>query len=205
MVSDTIAGNLLPSAPVERLQVWLAEAAEHPEIKEPTAMALATASADAMPSVRIVLLKEWDARGATFFTNNESQKGRELIENPQASLCFHWMPLQRQVRLSGKVVQVTAEESDAYFASRSRGSQIGAWASLQSRPLESREILVDRIAAVEARYEGREVPRPAYWGGWRLMPQRIEFWQEREFRLHEREVHYRDPLSGQWQHQWLNP
>lgn len=182
--------------PVEKFHAWFAEAKAHPHIAEPTAMSLATATPQAAPSVRIVLLKEADADGFVFYTNAEGRKGRELAANPHAALCFYWMPLMRQIRVEGRVVEVSTEESDAYFASRHRESQIGAWASLQSRPVDIRETLESRIAQFTAKFEGQIIPRPDYWRGFRLIPTRIEFWAERPFRLHDREIYEPDGKGG---------
>lgn len=169
---------------------WFAEAlAAEPDL--PTAMAIATADAEGRPSVRMVLLKAHD-RGFVFYTNLESLKASELAANPHAALLFHWKSLRRQVRIEGPVQPVTEAEADAYFASRARDSQLGAWASDQSRPLDSRATFEARFAAVQARYEGREVPRPANWSGFRILPERMEFWQERPYRLHERRLFTRD-------------
>lgn len=183
--------------PVERFHAWFAEAKAHPHIAEPTAMSLATATPQAAPSVRIVLLKEADERGFVFYTNAEGRKGRELAANAQAALCFYWMPLMRQVRVEGRVVDVSREESDEYFAHRHRESQIGAWASLQSRLLDRRETLERRIVDTTEKFAGQTIPRPDYWHGYRLIPSRIEFWAERPFRLHDREV-YEPDGSGGW-------
>ncbi|MDH5673170.1 MAG: pyridoxamine 5'-phosphate oxidase [Myxococcales bacterium] len=162
------------------------ERAQHCGLSEPAAMTVATADASGMPSARMMLLKGFDAEGFVFYTNLGSQKARELRENPQAALCFHWMPLERQVRVQGRVRQVDAAEADAYFASRPRKSRIGAWASKQSQPLEGRFELEARVARFAARYAVGEVPRPEFWSGFRLRPQSIEFWEQRGFRLHER-------------------
>jgi pyridoxamine 5'-phosphate oxidase len=171
--------------PFALFALWF-EDAERSEPNDPNAMALATATASGLPSVRIVLLKGHDARGFVFYTNTQSRKGEELAANPAASLCFHWKSLRRQIRIDGRVTPVTAEEADAYFASRPRDSRIGAWASDQSRPLESRAGLEARIAHYDARFAGDAVPRPAHWSGYRLAPARFEFWHDRPFRLHDR-------------------
>ncbi len=173
------------AAPIALFGEWL-KAAEASEPNDPTAMALATVDGDGLPDVRMVLLKGFDAAGFTFFTNFESAKGRELLANPKAALCFHWKSLRKQVRLRGPVTEVSTAEADAYFASRQRGSRIGAWASQQSRPLESRFALEKAVAAYTARYAIGEIPRPAYWSGFRLTPQEIEFWSDGAFRLHDR-------------------
>jgi pyridoxamine 5'-phosphate oxidase len=159
---------------------------------EPAAVALATASADGKPSARVVLLKEFDERGFVFYTNLESKKGKELKANPYAALCFYFPPLYQQVRVEGRVEQVSDAEADAYFAARPRGSQIGAWASKQSAPLASREQLEAEFKIVEEKFAGRELPRPAFWSGLRLIPERIEFWESRENRLHDRTVYSRE-------------
>src|SRR5215213_11263289 len=164
-------------------------------IPEPTAFALATVGADGRPSVRIVLLKDVDEHGFVFYTNYESRKGRELLATRRAALCFHWMPLEVQVRVEGEVTTVTDEEADAYFASRPRGSQIGAWASTQSRTLARREDLEARVKQYEREYEGKSVTRPKHWSGFRVSPDRMEFWKGMPSRLHEREVFHRDGTS----------
>jgi pyridoxamine 5'-phosphate oxidase len=181
---------------------WLAEARAG-EPNDPEAMALATADSEGRPSARMVLLKARDSRGFTFHTNLESRKGSEIAANPHAALLFHWKSLRRQVRIEGTVEQVTEEEGDAYFATRSRGSQLSAWASDQSRPLESRAEFEARYAEATASFEGRDVPRPPHWTGLRVVPERIEFWNDREFRMHERRLFTRDG-SG-WREGLLYP
>lgn len=174
---------------------------------EPSAMTVATASLEGRPSARTVLLKAFDERGFVFYTHVESPKGRDLQANPQAALLFLWRRLREagvQVRIEGEVQQTSAAESDAYFASRPRESQIGAWASMQSRSLSSREEFEQRIAKVESGFEGREVPRPEGWGGFRVVPQRIEFWYGAKFRLHERWRYDRD-AAGAWSKRMLYP
>ena len=174
---------------------------------EPNAMTLATASLEARPSARTVLLKSFDERGFVFYTHLESPKGRDLQGNPQAALLFLWRRLREagiQVRIEGEVQQVSAAESDTYFASRPRQSQIGAWASMQSRTLSSREEFEQRMAKVESGFEGREVPRPEGWGGFRVVPQRFEFWYGAQFRLHERWRYERD-AAGAWSKRMLFP
>jgi pyridoxamine 5'-phosphate oxidase len=181
---------------------WLAEA-RSAEPNDPTAMALATADAAGRPSVRMVLMKGHDARGFVFYTNFDSRKGAELAANPRAGQLFHWKSLRRQVRVEGPVEPVDDAEADAYFATRSRDSQLGAWASDQSRPLDSREAFEARYEAVRARFEGGEVPRPPRWSGWRVVPETIEFWSDRPHRLHERRLFTRE--RGGWREGLLYP
>ena len=172
--------------------VALLDRAREAGLPEPTAMALATADAQGRPSVRMVLLKGVDRDGFVFYTNLESRKAAELAANPRAALCFHWAPLEAQVRIEGRVTRTTDSEADAYFASRPHGSQIGAWASKQSRPLPERQELEERIIEFEAKFAGRAVPRPSFWSGFRVVPERIEFWSGQPSRLHEREVYLAD-------------
>jgi pyridoxamine 5'-phosphate oxidase len=167
------------------------------------AVTLATSTRDGRPSARIVLLRGVDARGCVFFTNYESQKAQELEENPQAALCGYWPWLDEQVRIEGRVERVSAAESDQYFAGRERGSQIGAWASAQSRPLGSRAELERRYHEIDERYAGQPVPRPPNWGGYRLVPDRIEFWRAGTYRLHDRQVYVRH--DGAWRRETLYP
>jgi pyridoxamine 5'-phosphate oxidase len=190
--------------PFALFQEWFADARQHAGIAEPTAMTLATATADGKPSARIVLLKQADDGGFVFFTNYEGRKSHELMANPEAALCFYWMPLERQIRIEGRVEKTSATESDAYFASRTRGKQIGAWASLQSQPLDDRHTLEARYQEIEARFAGQSVPRPPYWGGWRLVPRRVEFWHQGDFRLHDRWVFTRG-ADGDWTKHYLYP
>jgi len=171
--------------PLQQLASWL-EDAQAAALTQPDAMTLATASADGVPSARMVLLRGLDDRGAVFYTNAASRKGRELLENPRAALVFHWEPLGRQVRLEGHVERVDDEESDAYFASRPLPSRLGAWASDQSRPIESREALMASYAEAAARFGDGPVPRPPHWYGFRLVPDAVEFWEHGAHRLHDR-------------------
>ena len=175
------------------------------EPHDPTAAALATAGEDGRPSVRMVLVKSADEQGFPFFTNYGSRKAAEVDANPVAALCFHWPAEERQVRVEGRIERLGAEDSDRYFALRPRGSRIGAWASEQSRVLPSREEFHRRVAELETRFEGGEVPRPPFWGGYLLRPLRIEFWQGRESRLHERDLYERDALYGDWRYSLLYP
>jgi pyridoxamine 5'-phosphate oxidase len=183
--------------PLRLWQAWFDEAAKS-EPRDPNAMSLATADADGMPDVRTVLLKGVDERGFVFYTNTESQKGQELAANPRAALLFYWKSLNRQVRIRGPVERVTAEEADAYFATRPKGAQIGAWASQQSRPLESRLAFEKAVALHGAKYALGTVPRPPHWSGYRIVPMKMEFWHDRPFRLHDRIEFRRADLGEAW-------
>jgi pyridoxamine 5'-phosphate oxidase len=188
--------------PIAEFRELLAKARQR-EAGDATACALATADADGRPAARMVLLKQVDEEGFVFYTNYSSRKARELEANPRAALCFYWSSLDRQVRVEGPVKRLPAAESDAYFSSRPRGSRIAAWASKQTEPLASRAELVARVARTEARFLGREVPRPEFWGGYRLVPERIEIWHNQLHRLHDRFV-YRRGRDG-WERHRLYP
>jgi pyridoxamine 5'-phosphate oxidase len=190
--------------PFVLFKLWLEEA-RATEINDPEAMTLATVDADGLPDARMVLCKGADARGVVFYTNIESAKGRELNGQPRAAALFHWKSLRRQARFRGAVSEVTASESDAYFASRPRGSQIGAWASAQSRPLASRADLEAAVQAYEREFASTEVPRPEYWRGYRLTPVEIEFWRDRPSRLHERIMFTRSTPTSAWGRRLLYP
>ena len=188
--------------PIEQFRRWFDEALAA-DLHEPNAMTVATATPEARPSARIVLLKGFDERGFVFYTSYEGRKSGELETNPYAALVFYWGELERQVRIEGRVSRVSEEESDAYFEGRPRGSQLGAWVSEQSRPVEDRGALEERLRELEAEYDGREVPRPPFWGGYRVEPETIEFWQGRENRLHDR-LRYRRSDEG-WKVERLQP
>jgi len=188
--------------PIALFETWLAEAGQT-EPNDPHAMSVATVDEDGLPDVRIVLLKGLDEHGFVFYTNSESAKGQQLQGQGKAALCFHWKSQKRQVRVRGAVQPVSAAESDAYFASRARGSRIGAWASDQSRPVADREALMAKTAEVQARFDNKDVPRPAHWYGWRVTPESIEFWQDGAFRLHDRII-FRTSDSG-WSKTRLYP
>ena len=192
----------LQKDPIARFRQWLRKATQK-EINDPDALSLATATPDGQPSVRMVLLKAVDERGFLFYTHLESRKGKELLANARAALCFHWKTLRRQVRVEGRTELISPAESDAYFASRSRLSQLGAWASQQSRPLSGFRELERRVAEAGARHALGPVPRPPYWSGVRVVPDSIEFWRDRPFRLHKRLVYHRQGES--WWTECLSP
>lgn len=199
------ADRVPPTDPIVHFRALLDEVKrlDRACVPEPTAMTLATVDDAGRPSARIVLLKDVDERGFVFYTNYESRKGAELLAHPWAALCFHWQPLERQVRVEGRVEQVSAAEADAYFASRHRMSRIGAWASRQSATLDSDATLEARVHEVEARFGDGDVPRPPHWSGFRVVPSRIEFWRGRPYRLHERLLYER--MNGAWQVRRLFP
>lgn len=204
------AGDFVEAAePFDLFEGWFEEAKTH-EINDPNAMALATVDRDGLPNVRMVLLKGLDGpgrpdRGFLFYTNFESAKGREILASGKAALCFHWKSLRRQVRVRGAVAEVSGAEADEYFATRPRGSRLGAWASQQSRPLESRFALEKAVAQYTARYALGEIPRPDYWSGFRIVPLEIEFWHDRPFRLHDRVVFRRSAADQAWSKARLYP
>ena len=202
----TMAGLLekdLAKNPFRQFEKWFQEA-EAAKVLEPNAMTLATTGRDGRPAARIVLLKACDGRGFVFYTNYESRKGRELDANPHATLLFAWLPMERQITVEGTVTRVTREESEAYFHSRPRQSQLGAWASPQSTAIAGRAVIEESYRVVEKKYEGREVPLPPNWGGFRVIPETVEFWQGRRSRLHDR-LRYRREAGGDWVVERLAP
>ena len=189
--------------PFEIFDTWF-DLAKESELDDPNAMCLATVSKDGKPSARMVLLKEHDDRGFVFYTNKESRKGTELLATQSAALCFHWKSLHRQIRIEGQIEEVSAAQADAYYNSRHRGSRIGAWSSLQSQPLDSRDTLAKRVADFEEKFKDQEdIPRPPHWTGFRVKPEMIEFWDDGEYRLHDRFVF--EKLGETWQVQRLYP
>jgi len=196
---------LIQPDPIERFRsvYALAEKLDRTCVPEPNAMSLATIDGSGQPSVRIVLLKGIDERGFVFYTNYEGRKGRELLAQPKAALCFYWAPLDTQIRVEGSVAEVADSEADGYFATRERRSQIGAWASRQSRPIETPTALDARVAEYEKKFAGRDVPRPEFWSGFRIVPDRVEFWKGKPSRLHERHLYTRD--GDGWRIETLYP
>lgn len=204
-MTGLISGDFVESSdPFALFADWFAEA-KAAEPNDPNAMALATVDATGLPDVRVVLLKQADERGFVFYTNEESAKGGELASTPKAALVLHWKSIRRQVRVRGAVVRVTDAEADAYFASRSRDSRIAAAASDQSRPLDSRKTFEARVAELQKQFEGKDVPRPAHWGGYRIVPSEIEFWQDRAHRMHDRVRFTRKDTNSQWTKARLYP
>lgn len=197
------SGETASNDPFALFDQWYAEARAS-ELNDSNAMALATADAQGRPSVRMVLLKGHGPDGFVFYTNFEGRKAGDILANPHVALLFHWKSLRRQIRIEGSVSRVDDATADAYFASRSRDSQLGAWASDQSRPLADRQIFLDRFEEVRQRYEGKDVPRPPHWSGFRVTPERMEFWADRAFRLHERSLYLPDGTGG-WRSTMLFP
>ena len=192
----------LEGNPIELFGKWYDEALDRDD-NEPSAVVLATATKEGVPSARVMLLKGFDERGFRVFTNLTGRKGHELLDNPKAALCFYWDKLNRQVRIEGDVERVTGHEADEYFASRSRTSQIGAWASKQSRPMENSDDLQNRVDELTKEFEGGGVPRPPFWDGFRVIPKAIEFWEKRDFRLHKRTVYTKE--NGGWEIETIYP
>lgn len=198
-----ISRETVAADPYEQFRQWWGHAQEQSDMQEPTGMCLSTASAEGRPSSRIVLLKHWDRRGFVFYTNYASRKSRELHDNPFAALLFWWDRLRRQIRVEGRVERVPERESDAYFASRPRGSQLGAWASQQSRPLDSRETLARRVEELDEEFGNGPIPRPPHWGGFRLVPDYLEFWDDGAHRLHDRIIY--EKQGQEWRTDRLFP
>jgi pyridoxamine 5'-phosphate oxidase len=188
--------------PFDLFGTWLKEA-EASEPNDPNAMILATTTPAGQPSARAVLLRGWDAHGFVFYTNLESRKSVEIKANPNVALLFYWKTLHRQIRIEGSVSPVADAQADAYYAGRPRGSRLGAWASAQSRPLPNRQVFEDRLAEMEVKFPGEDIPRPPFWSGWRVTPVRFEFWQDRQYRLHDRDIFARTETG--WSTQKLYP
>lgn len=195
--------NKQHDTPFALFDAWFNEAKNHPEVADHTAMTLASATPQGVPSARIVLLKAHDTRGFCFFTNMTSRKGKELNNNPHAALCFYWPVLGKQIRIEGKIEKISQKEGDDYFASRARGSQIGAWASKQSLVMEHDMALVDRIKEITEQFKGETIPRPPFWSGYRVIPSYIEFWKDQPHRLHIRIVYQKE--NGTWNVEKLYP
>ena len=203
-IEEKLVFNPSTDDPFELFNQWYDDASKS-EINDPNAMSLATVGENSMPSVRIVLLKSHNRNGFVFYTNLKSRKGTELSEHPHAAIAFHWKTIRRQVRIEGSTEPVTKNEADEYFQSRARISQIGAWASQQSQPLDSREQLLNAVKSLEKKYENVSIPRPPHWGGLRLRPTRIEFWHDGEFRLHDRFIFEKATNTEGWKITRLNP
>ncbi|KAA0972477.1 pyridoxamine 5'-phosphate oxidase [Aureimonas fodinaquatilis] len=203
MSRPTLTRDELGQDPIVAFETWL-KLARETELNDPTAMSLATVDSNGFPDIRVVLMKGFDERGFVFYTNFESAKGRELLENPVAALCFHWKSQRRQVRVRGTVEVVSDAEADEYYATRPRASRIGAWASDQSQPLADRAVFEQRISEYEQQFGTGDIPRPPRWSGFRIVPVEIEFWQDCSFRLHDRFRFTRD-AAGNWQAQRLYP
>ncbi len=201
--NETLEESNMADNPFDQFEKWFEQALKS-EIQEPYAFTLATADKDGYPSARVVYMRDVTKRGISFFTNYNSDKGSDLAENPKCTANIFWMELERQVRFTGVAEKLTAEESDAYFNSRPRGSQIGAWASDQSSKLENRQELLDKLESLTKKFEGQDVPRPDHWGGYLINPERVEFWQGRESRLHDRILYTRNS-DGDWVKQRLSP
>jgi pyridoxamine 5'-phosphate oxidase len=197
------AGDTLAHTPFDQFHVWMQEATQS-EINDPNAMIVGTATPDGHPSLRAVLLKSYDPTGFVFYTNKESRKGQELAANSAISLLFFWKSLHRQIRIEGRATHVTETEADAYYASRPRISRLGAWASQQSRPLPAREVLEQRLADADKRFPTDDIPRPAYWSGYRVLPSTFEFWQDMPYRLHDRTI-YTPNGNDTWRQSKLFP